>query len=353
MKKLIGFIIPPLAALMLLAGLPVPVLADSGLQVSNPILVTDVSPGQTLTFKMTVSIGTSDPTTNIAVQVDGLAQSLDGTNGPAAAANDASPYSARSFITVDSSSFQLQPGGSQDVTATIKIPQDVGAGGRYAMIQIATLPPAGGSVSIASAVNVPIVLTVTGSQLVQTGKITALTTSQPVSGQPLDIFTTLQNTGNHHFKFKNEVTVSDSKGKVLGTIDTPLTSSSIVPAMSMQIEASFIPQSKLPSGIYSVASKVMLDDGTVLDTASSSFTVGASGLAPVSTTTPAKITSSVSTTGTSPILTATTAGMNTTSPAATATATGVSWPVFGGVVAGVVIIAAGIIFFIMRRKGKH
>jgi hypothetical protein len=131
----------------------------------------------------------------------------------------------------------------------------------------------GAGVNIIAAVNVPIYLTIKDSQLIHTGKITALTTSEVVSGQPVNIFTTFQNTGNHHFKVKGEVTVSNAQGATLDTIDEALTASSIVPTMSRQLQATYIPNGELSSGVYSVKSKIMLEDGTLLDEASNTFEV--------------------------------------------------------------------------------
>jgi hypothetical protein len=47
----------------------------------------------------------------------------------------------------------------------------------------------------------------------------------------------------------------------------------VVPGITRQLKATFIPQGELPLGSYSVQSKVMLEDGTVLDEASGSFEV--------------------------------------------------------------------------------
>lgn len=331
MKLMRHMIIPALAAIIVLAALPVTVMANPGLQVTNTILVTNVSPGQTLPFKMTVGIGASDPATNIAVQVAGIVQSLDGTNGPLAASEDTSPYSARSFISVDKSSFQLEPGASQDVTATINIPQDVGAGGRYAIIHIVTQPPAGGAVSIATAMDVPVVLTVTGSELVHIGKITELTIGKIISGQPVNILTNFQNTGNIHYKVQGQVTINNAKGQTLDTISIPLTASSILPGATRQLEATFAATSALAPGTYTVDSKVSLQDGTLLDQANSTFTVNQQYMPPSSTTT----------------------APSPTTPVSPAPAAGVSWPVVVGAAAGGAIIASLIYFLVARRRVAH
>lgn len=263
----------PMAVIVSMLASPIaaPVLANPGLQVSGAILLIDASPGETLTHKMTVSIDAEDSATDIAVEVGGMGQSLDGAFQILEAPADTSSYSARQFITVDKASFHLEPGTAQDLTVTVQIPQDISAGGRYAIISImeTSLTDKEGVTTLAG-INVLVALTIKDTQLTHQGKITALTT-EAADEQAFKIFTTFQNTGNHHFKVKGEVTVSNSQGEVLDTISMPLTSSSIIPNMSQRLQATFIPQGELPPGVYSVKSRVMLEDGTLLDEASGSF----------------------------------------------------------------------------------
>ena len=266
---------------ILIAGLVLPfvfaplALANPGLRVSGAKLIADVAPGQTITHTMTISISDADPPLDMLVDVTGFGQSLEGAPQVLEASEDTSPFSAYSFITLDTASFHLDPGDSQQVTATISIPQDVSAGGRYALIDIRSQPIGEGSVGVVTAVAVPIALTIKGSELIHEGKITEVSTSDATSGQPVDIFTTFQNTGNHYFKIKGEVTVSNSQGEILDTIGVSLSPQSVLPTMSRQLKATFIPEGELPLGVYSVKSRVMLEDGTLLDEAEGSFEVKA------------------------------------------------------------------------------
>ena len=262
-----------MGVVLLMTLVVTPASANPGLTVNGALLITDVTAGQTLTHKIIVSISDKDSATDISVQVVGMQQSQAGASELLEPSKDTGDYSARAYITVDKESFHLEPGGSQELTATINIPSDVGAGGRYAIINIQTKPAGQGSVGVITAVNIPIYLTIKDSQLIHTGKITGITTSEPLSGQPVDILTTFQNTGNHHFKVKSEVTVSDAQGEVLDTIYTALTPSSLIPTMSSQLKATYIPKGELTPGVYTIKSKVMRDDGTILDETSGSFTV--------------------------------------------------------------------------------
>ena len=250
-----------------------PVSANPGLTVSNAVIVGNVIPGQTLIWSSVVSIGASDPATVITVQVEGMTQGSDGTMETLSSSQDTGSYSARQFITLDQSSFPLAPGGSQKVTATIQVPQNAGDGQRFAMINIQTQATPGNGVNTISAVNVPIYLTITGSQMINTGKITGITTGDITNSQPIDIKTEFQNTGNYHFKVEGEVVVTNDQGVTLETVPIPLTTSNILPGVSRDIEAVFTPSGSLAPGTYTISSKIMLADGTLLDQSTSTFTV--------------------------------------------------------------------------------
>lgn len=267
-----------LVTLALLAATPVSA-ADRGLTVQGAILMATVSPGQNLTHRMTVSIGTDDQATEITVRIGDFGQSLSGTYELLEPAGNSS-LSACPFITLDKESFHLEPGGSEVVTATIQIPEDVGAGGRYALINISTGPVGNGGVGMVTAVNVPIFLTVDDTTLNRQGEITGLD-MEAAGEQSFDISTIFRNTGNYHFKVKGEITISNSQKQTLDDISVPLTSTSLIPNMSLQLQANYSPQAALPEGIYTVKSRVMLEDGTVLDAKQAGFRVTQSGVVQV------------------------------------------------------------------------
>ncbi len=147
----------------------------------------------------------------------------------------------------------------------------------------------------------------------------------------------------HHFKVRDAITISDSKGKLLDTIDVPLSTSSIVPNMSRQLKTEFIPKSEFPAGVYSVASKITLADGTVLDEAKGSFTVGASGFKPA-------VTSPTSTAEPTPPTTDTLTP--TPTPAPTPQPGGVPMSLFIGVLVGAVVVIAVLLVVLGRRHVK-
>ena len=270
-----------LALLLTILLVPVVVSADDntqgtpGITVSNAGIVNMVSPGQVFTQTMNVSISPNTPATTVTVDIDGVAQSNNGTYILLDAADDTNPDTARPFITVNKSSFYLQPGGSEALVAAISIPQDASLGGYFAVIHISNPPVAesGSNIAISTAVNVPVYLTIKDSQLTKTGKIRWIVPGTITNGQPVAITTTFLNTGNIYFKIEGETTVTNDQGVVLGDMPITLTGSSVLPNMSRDMEADFLPSGSLSPGTYILNSKIMLSDGTVLDQLSSTFTV--------------------------------------------------------------------------------
>jgi hypothetical protein len=192
---------------------------------------------------------------------------------------DVNPYSARSFITLDRSSLHLEPGSEQTVTATIKLPQNVGQGGRYAIISVHALPGKGKAFS--AAVSVPVFITVDGTTLTETGTILQVDTGEITVGQPIRITTTFQNTGNYHYYHAiNWITVKDGNGVVLANVSTAPLIYAIIPGNTIQFTIK--PElGSLQLGTYTMVSRVLLESGRVLDEKTTTFEVKQPYIPPV------------------------------------------------------------------------
>ena len=243
-----------------------PVMA---LKVVNPKIMADVVPGQTYQFPMAVSIDMNDPATDVAIDVLGFGQSPGGSYSWLTPAQDTGPYSARSFVAVDSSLLHLNPGQRIDFNATIRVPQNVGEGGRYALIFIH--PPPTGSGLVAT-ITVPVMLTMKGTTLIHTGTITNLQAGEEVTGRPIEIRTTLQNTGNHHYYGALvNITVTDSAGNLVARESTT-TIFALIPENQMTFATPIT--STLSPGTYTVKSEAKLADGmALLDSKTATFTI--------------------------------------------------------------------------------
>ena len=192
-----------------------------------------IAPGGTDTHVVTIDIGAGEQATDVMVEVAGFGQTPGGVYMPLDPANDVNPYSARSFITLDNSTIHLEPGTQQSVTATINLPQNVGAGGRYAIIYIHSLP--GKGTSLSTAVVVPVFITVAGTTPTETGSILQVDTGTVTIGQPITITTTFKNTGNYHYyAASNEVTMTDANGALVANTSTTPMAYAIIPGNTVQ-----------------------------------------------------------------------------------------------------------------------
>jgi methionine-rich copper-binding protein CopC len=254
-------------------------LPASAIKVSGSKYVGSIAPGSSAVHTMTVSINPDDSPMDLTVDVLGFGQTPQQSNAGLSPEKDTSPYSARTFITVSPQTFHLAPGGSQVVTATIAVPQNVGDGGRYAMINIRNAPLGNGTTLVITSISVPVVVTLTGTTTIQKGSITDVTVSDVVPGQPIKITTSLKNIGNYHYKVKNNVSVTDTSGAVVTTGGTDISVSSIMPTFIQNYIVNL--DTPLPPGTYIASSKVSSEDGTVLDTKTASFEVPANYIPPL------------------------------------------------------------------------
>jgi hypothetical protein len=259
---LIGCLVPSAA----LASLTVGYVGGKGL---NP----EVTPGENYTQTLLVGLGKDDAATDVLIEVLGYGNNASGDVVPVPAEADISSYSARSFIQPARTTVHVEPGETKQADFTVTIPENVGSGGRYAILRFSTAPTGEGTVGIISAIVLPVRFTISGSQLIHTGKVTGVSTGKAESGQPIDIFTQFQNTGNHHFTIKGQIEIRDAGGKLIDTLH--ITDSSPIPGDTKNIKTTYIPASALPLGIYSVKSTLTLEDGTSLGEASGSFEVAA------------------------------------------------------------------------------
>jgi hypothetical protein len=237
-----------------------------------------IAPGGTDIHTMTVSIGADEKPTDIQIDVMGFGQAMDKGYISLDPANDLSPYSGRTLITLSNTTLHLEPGTSQDVKAAIKLPQNVGSGGRYAIVSVHALAKTGQSFT--TGVNVPVFITVSGSTLTETGSILKVDTGVVTIGQPISIITSFKNTGNYHYYHTvNVVTLTNANGNIIARNSTPPSVYAIIPGNA--VEFTVKPEAKdLPAGTYTVSSKIILESGRVLDEKTTTFELKESYIPP-------------------------------------------------------------------------
>ncbi len=252
--------------------------AGGGLSVQGAILELTATPGQVYVHQMVIGNGSSSVPLDITVEARGFGQGLQGNYLPLTAADDHSPYSARTWITsISKPAFRLDPRTSMPVTATVTVPANLGPATYYAMIYIHSQPVTSpGAVAQIVTAGVPVIITPAGAQPVRTGKISELKVNPVESGKPVQVLVAVQNTGTRHFKYVGQVQITDPAGATLATLPLPQGGVAVFPTFFVQAEADYNPGDHpggLAPGTYGVQAQVALDDGTFLDTGKTTFSV--------------------------------------------------------------------------------
>ncbi|MDM7940836.1 MAG: hypothetical protein QUS07_10925 [Methanothrix sp.] len=247
-------------ALVLMAMIPV----GLGLGVSGVVFEADVSPGESISHEMIVSLREGEKPLDLVVVVEDWNQSIDGVNQPQEEMAGQSIYSARSFLKAEPSKLHIDPGESKKIAVRGDVPLDVGAGGRYALIGIYSIPEKAGeetenSVGVSVAVNALVRLTISGTELSKQGDITSMRMDDNCQNLSL----VFKNEGNYHFKASARAFLKDSVGNILATSSSPL-SSNILPEASRLFQLTLVPDEELKRGSYFVNASVESEDGTLL-----------------------------------------------------------------------------------------
>ena len=253
-----------LVALLIACIAIIPVSAT--ITLSGVKFMADVAPGTTVTYPMTLSSSATDNSTDYEFTVLGFGNDGDGSYVGIDPTIDTSPNSARPYITLDKLVVSIAPGSSEIVTATVNVPANVN-GGLYALINIHPKPveSTGTGATFVTAMNVPVMLTITGTSITETGEIKSIT------AEGYTITTEFTNIGNHHYYgAKNRITGTDSSGKqVFQTTTTSPLITAIVPGESVNFKQSV--DTTTAPGEYTVTSTVYGTNETVLATSSAIF----------------------------------------------------------------------------------
>ena len=262
-----------MGAMIILLALGLP---SAGLSLSESTVKMEVNPGQHISKAITISSSSDEKADNYTIEAFGFGDSSIGSAIDLKADQDTSPYSARTFLNISPPNFYLEPGKSERVLIEADIPENVGEGGRYALVNIHSSPKpiktAGASISMAF--NIPVLFTISGTKITKTGEITSLDFNKPnlgpdkkEAGAPLsarqNITVVFKNTGNYHYKVRATAELKDESGNILANATSPASINSIIPTFSNQFMISLIPSVQLKPGAYIIKSAVSnADDGT-------------------------------------------------------------------------------------------
>jgi hypothetical protein len=234
-----------------------------GIKVTGVVYVTDVTPGEHIEHQMTVDVGDTGEPVDIVAQLSGCGMALDGSRVPLPINEDTSPYSATGFLKITPERVSVVPGTNAMIVLDGTVPQDVGTGGRYALVNIATVPKSGEQIGVSSAVEIPVFLTINGTDLIETGEITDINVTKSDDGGLL-VGVMFNNTGNHHYKANAMAILKDDKGNVVSDVSVP-SENSILPTYKRFFTIPFGQKNDLSQGIYAIEVSVAEENGVVLD----------------------------------------------------------------------------------------
>jgi hypothetical protein len=250
--------------IVLLVSVAILAAPSQALRVEGARISLDVEAGKTYTSPIGISISANESEVTLAIDVMGFGQMPDnGTYTGLNASADTSPYSARPFITVDQPTVHLMPGERANVTATIAVPAGTKDGGRYAIILIhPAASTSGAPASFATAVAIPVFLTVKEGTLTEVGEISSLGPGTVETGEAFHVVTAFKNTGNYHYYGAQvNVTIADASGKVVANVGSEPFERAIVPGQSVNFTSAI--DAGLPAGTYNLTSHVGQQDGKV------------------------------------------------------------------------------------------
>ncbi len=323
-----------------------PVSAD-GLTVFSGKIETSVTPGTNNAYTMEVA-NTSSAPMDIGVEVKGYGMSADQDFIALEPKDDSNPYSALALLDVSPATFHLEPGKSQVITITSKVPAGIGNGGRYAIVFIHTAATGNGTVGVISAVAARVLLTVSGSKLDTASQITQVSLVKSAPLQPAGLTVTVANNGNHHFKPQIQATVRNGN-TVVATTPVVAPGWPIIPGYARQFKLDLTGASPLAAGNYQVDIEVKDETGNLITkgTFPLELTDKQEIAPPLATTSPPSATISVTPTPTSSTAPTQTPPTSSTSPATSQSSAAL---LLAGAAAGGAIVATLAIAIGRKRK---
>jgi hypothetical protein len=237
------------------------------LNFTGALLEKEVAPGEEISHTITISLSGNESSMEATGGIYGYGMGLDGTRIPREDDEEMKPFSAIGFLKLTPENATIEPGKPAVFVIEGRVPEDIGSGGKYALVEIHTPPQNRSQIGIALAVIAPIRLTITGTDLVETGEITDL----DVSGDGASAI--FKNNGNHHFKASSEAILKNDKSEVVASAKAPLMNTALVPAASWLFKMNFKLENELNHGDYTIEVKVIREDGTVLDSKEKTFTI--------------------------------------------------------------------------------
>lgn len=258
-----------LCALVAISAMP----ALAGLGTTVPSIEANITAGTLFSKNITIYTEEGDSPMDLAADVDGVNQSLDGVPYAVLNNKDMNKYSATPFLKILPTKFHLGNGTRRVLELRGIVPKDVGEGGRYALLQIHSAPLGNGTVGVALAIEIPIKLSITGTNYIRTGNITDLKIAEPISANKTVALLKFKNTGNYHYRALTEAVLKDQSGAILANQTSRLGIGNIIPQATISSNVALTPAKNLGPGKYTLEAMVVSDKGDILDSKKIEFIV--------------------------------------------------------------------------------
>ena len=270
------------ALLLVVIVMAMLVLPASALTAGSTAITADIEPGQTYGIPLLISAGPGEEAGRVSLGVSGLGQSpFDGNYTALEAGSDTGAASARAYITLNTTTVRLEPGGNAEVMVTVRVPGDVRDGGRYAAILVQRDSSSPGQRDIL----IPIFLTVKGGNITESAEITALEFTSVQPGEDFLVRTSIRNTGNYYITgMVNTVVLENSRGGVVATATSSM-AHALVPGQEVGTSVTF--KGGVPDGATRLVTRMEKADGTFIAEQEEAFQAG--DVAGLDTTPPVSI----------------------------------------------------------------
>lgn len=269
---------------VVLASFARPAFAEStagsgqALEIAPPLLNVSANPGSTVKTKLSLRDVSAIPLTVSNEINDFVANGEDGAPKILTDAKQESPYSLKNWIK-PIPRLSLTPRQIVEVPVTVSVPANASPGGYYAVVRFtaqATDPEKSG-VSLSASLGALVFLKVNGDAKEQL-EVAEFATQQDgktnwlFESAPVGFLERLKNTGTIHLQPKGRVTVKDSFGKIVATVNVNLSGENVLPDQTRRFT------SKLDSSV--IGNRILFGHYT----AELSVTYGSKGQTLTSTT---------------------------------------------------------------------
>jgi len=144
---------------------------------------------------------------------------------------DSYTYSLASWVKISKESITLKPNESTALNFTINVPSDAEPGGRYAGILFGTVPPQpkGTEIAISNKVGSLLLVRVSGDAKELATLKEFSTPNNSYENPPVDFVARVENTGNVHVRPKGNITIKDTFGRKVASVDINSKEGAVLP----------------------------------------------------------------------------------------------------------------------------